>query len=90
VVRWARMAHVSSARRWLTFELSGRHRCGPAKSNMVLGASRGHAGGGPRSSEGLGLTERTQAEGRFNFGDQLVRCAMRDADLGLGKADLCE
>ena len=31
----------------LTFELSGRRRCGPAKRNMNLGASTGHAGGGP-------------------------------------------
>ena len=31
----------------LTFDMRGPRRCGPAKCNMLLGASRGHAGGGP-------------------------------------------
>jgi hypothetical protein len=46
--------------RCLTFELRGRNRDGawPAKRMMTASASRAkcHAGGGPRSSEGLGVT----------------------------------
>ena len=46
--------------RRLTFELRGRNRDGawPARRMMTASASRAkcHAGGGPRSSEGLGLT----------------------------------
>ena len=31
MVRWTRMPHANGARRWLTFELSGRHRRGAAR-----------------------------------------------------------
>ena len=47
LVRSARMVRGHGALRGLTFELSGRHRRGPARRMMNHNGSRGHAGGGP-------------------------------------------
>ena len=67
MVRWTRMPHANGARRWLTFELSGRHRRGAREADHRQRELRGrHAGGGPRSSEGLAsatVTKRTEGGG---------------------------
>ncbi len=64
----------------LTFELRGRSRDGawPARPMMRTTASRAkcHAGGGPRSSEGLGFTvERTASRMPPQRLQMLDRCA---------------
>ena len=61
-MRWI-MAERSWGLRRLMFELSGRRRYGAARRIMNQRASRRHAGGGPRSSEGLGRTLFAQALG---------------------------